>query len=121
MEESGIQILNQDNLISTIKTCYEKPFYRVLLVVPKYVMSVEVGSFVIDNISTLYPHEHSEFKIKLDTFRFPNGSLIKIINQGSTAKAYRVHKILLCDMSDLELIDVLNPMVRDYEEEQRMI
>ena len=72
----------------------------------------DVKSLVIKN-------EHSEFKIKSDTVQFPNGSLIKIINQGSTAKAYRVHKILLSDMSDLELINVLNPMVRDYEEEQR--
>lgn len=112
-----IEKFNSDNLTSAIETCYTKPFYRVLIVAPKMVMSI--GLIVIDCVSKLYPDEHSEFKIRHDLIAFPNGSLVKIITQNSTARGYRVHKILLSDMSNTDLMQRLYPMIRDYEEEQK--
>lgn len=113
-----IKIFNNDNLTTAIKSCYEKPCYNLLIVTPKFVMPV--GLIVIDCISKLYPNERSEFKIRNDFVVFPNGSYIKIINQSSTARGYRVHEILMSDLSNEELIQVLEPMLRDYEEEQHM-
>lgn len=111
-----IKIFNNDNLTTAIKSCYEKPCYNLLIVTPKFVMPV--GLIVIDCISKLYPHERSNFKIRNDSVTFPNGSYIKIINQNSTARGYRVHEILMSDLSNEELMQVLEPMLRDYEEEQ---
>lgn len=113
-----IKIFNSDNLTTAIKSCYEKPCYNLLIVAPKCVMPV--GLIVIDCISKLYPHERGYFKIRNDFVVFPNGSRIKIINQNSTARGYRVHEILMSDLSNEELIQVLEPMLRDYEEEQHM-
>lgn len=114
--KAQVEKFNSDNLTSAIEACYEKPFYRVLIIVPKMVMPI--GLIVIDCVSKLYPHERSEFKIKADLITFPNGSLVRIINQNSTARGYRVHKVLLSDMSNTELIQRLYPMIRDYEEER---
>ena len=113
-----IKKFNNDNLTTAIKTCYEKTCYKLLIVAPKYIMPI--GLIVIDCISKLYPHERSNFKIINDSVAFPNGSYIKIINQNSTARRYRVHQILMSDLSNEELIQVLEPMLRDYEEEQHM-
>lgn len=113
-----IKIFNNDNLTTAIKSCYEKPRYNLLIVAPKLVMPV--GLIVIDCISKLYPHERGYFKISNDFAIFPNGSYIKIINQKSTARGYRVHEILMSDLSNEELIQVLAPMLRDYEEDQHM-
>lgn len=111
-----IEKFNSDTLTSAIETCYTKPFYRVLIVAPKMVMPI--GLIVIDCLSKLYPHERSEFKIKSDLITFPNGSLVRIIAQNNTARGYRVHKILLSDMSNTDLMQRLYPMIRDYEEER---
>lgn len=111
-----IKIFNSDNLTTAIKSCYEKPCYKLLIVAPKFIMPI--GLIVIDRISKLYPHERSKFKIAADTMMFPNDSLIRIINQNSTARGYRVHEILMSDLSNEELMQVLEPMLRDYEEEQ---
>lgn len=111
-----IKIFNSDNLTTAIKSCYEKPYYNLLIVAPKFVMPV--GLIVIDCISKLYPHERGYFKIRNDFVTFPNGSYIKIINQNSTARGYRVHEILMSDLSNEELLQVLEPMLRDYEEDQ---
>lgn len=113
-----IKIFNNDNLTTAIKTCYEKPYYNLLIVAPKFIMPI--GLIVIDCISKLYPHERSKFKIRPDSITFPNGSYIKIINQSSTARGYRVHEILMSDLSNEELIQVLEPMIRNYEEDQHM-
>lgn len=114
--KTQIEKFNSDNLTSAIETCYEKPFYRVLIVAPKMVMPT--GLIVIDCVSKLYSHERSEFKIRPDSITFPNGSLVKIITQNSTARGYRVHKVLLSDMSNTDLMQRLYPMIRDYEEER---
>lgn len=114
--KTQIEKFNSDNLTSAIETCYEKPFYRVLIVAPKMVMPT--GLIVIDCVSKLYPHERSEFKIRPDSIAFPNGSLVKIIAQNSTSRGYRVHKVLLSDMSNTDLMQRLYPMIRDYEEER---
>lgn len=100
--KTQIEKFNSDNLTSAIETCYEKPFYRVLIVAPKMVMPT--GLIVIDCVSKLYPHERSEFKIRPDSITFPNGSLVKIITQNSTARGYRVHKVLVNDMSNTDLM-----------------
>lgn len=114
-----IEKFDSDNLTSAIETCYAKPFYRVLIVAPKMVMAT--GLIVIDCVSKLYPHERSKFKIRPDSITFPNGSLVKIITQNSTARGYRVHKVLLSDMSNTDLMQRLYPMIRDYEEERKMV
>ena len=111
-----IKIFNNDNLTTAIKTCYEKPRYNLLIVAPKLVMPV--GLIVIDCISKLYPHERGYFRTSNDFVTFPNGSYIKIINQNSTARGYRVHEILMSDLSNEKLLQVLEPMLRNYEEEQ---
>ena len=80
-----------------------------------------VGLIAIDCVSKLYPHERNEFKIKSDLITFPNGSLVRIIHQNSTARGYRVHEVLLSDMSNAELISRLYPMIRDYDEEQEWL
>lgn len=115
-KQEKIKDFNNSNLTSAIKTCYEKPFYYVLIVASEYVMPV--GLIAIDCVSKLYPHERNEFKIKPDLIAFPNGSLVGIIHQNSTARGYRVHEVLLSDMSNTELIQRLYPMIRDYDEEQ---
>lgn len=115
--ETQIEKFNSDNLTSAIETCYAKPFYRVLIVAPKMVMPT--GLIVIDCVSKLYPHERSKFRIKPDLITFPNGSLVKIITQNSTARGRRVHKVLLSDMSNTDLMQRLYPMIIDYEEEQK--
>lgn len=115
--ETQIEKFNSDNLASAIETCYAKPFYRVLIVAPKMVMPT--GLIVIDCVSKLYPHERSKFRIKPDLITFPNGSLVKIITQNSTARGRRVHKVLLSDMSNTDLMQRLYPMIIDYEEEQK--
>lgn len=112
-----IEKFNSDNLTSAIETCYAKPFYRVLIVAPKMVMPI--GLIVIDRVSKLYPDERSKFRIKPDLITFPNGSLVKIITQNSTAKGRRVHKVLLSDMSNTDLMQRLYPMIIDYGEEQK--
>lgn len=114
-----IKINNNDNLTTAIKTCYEKPYYKLLIVVPKSIMPI--GTIVIDCVSKLYPHERSEFKIRPDLITFPNGSLVKIINQNSTAKGYRIHKVLLSDVSNTQLLQRLYPMIIDYEEERKWL
>lgn len=114
--KAQIEKFDSDNLTSAIETCYAKPFYRVLIVAPKMVMPT--GLIVIDCVSKLYPHERNEFKIRPDSITFPNGSLVKIITQNSTARGYRVHKVLLSDMSNTDLMQRLYPMIRDYEEER---
>lgn len=113
--KTQIEKFNSDNLTSAIETCYAKPFYRVLIVAPKMVMLT--GLIVVDCVSKLYPHERSEFKIRPDLITFPNGSLVKIINQNSTARGYRVHEILITDLSNKELIQVLEPMICDWEKQ----
>lgn len=113
-----IKEFNNDNLVAAIETCYDNPYYNLLIVTPKLVMPV--GMIVIDCISKFYPHEHGKFRIKPDSISFPNGSHIRIISQSSTARGYRVHEILISDISNTELIQLLTPMVRDYEEEQRL-
>lgn len=115
--KTQIEKFNSDNLTSAIETCYAKPFYRVLIVASKMVMPI--GLIVIDCVSKLYPHDRSKFKIKCDEIIFPNGSLVKIITQNSTARGHRVHKVLLSDMSNMDLMQILYPMIIDYEEEQK--
>lgn len=115
---TNIKKFNIANLTSAIKTCYNNPDYKLLIVAPGFVMPV--GLIVIDCISKLYPHERSKFQIQPCSISFPNGSHIRIISQNSTARGYRVHEVLISDMSNVELIQVLAPMVRDYEEEQRL-
>lgn len=115
--KTQIEKFNSDNLTSAIETCYAKPFYRVLIVAPKMVMPT--GLIVIDCVSKLYPDERSKFKIRPDLITFPNGSLVKIIPQNSTARGYRVHKVLLSNMSNTDLMQILYPMIIDYEEEQK--
>lgn len=115
--KTQIEKFNSDNLISAIETCYAKPFYRVLIVAPKMVMPT--GLIVADCVSKLYPHERNEFKTKSDGIIFSNGSLVKIITQNSTERGYRVHKVLLSDMSNTDLIQRFYPIIRDYEEEQK--
>lgn len=115
--KTQIEKFNSDNLTSAIEACYTKPFYRVLIVAPK--MVIPTGLIVIDCVSKLYPHERSEFKISADSITFPNGSLVKIITQNSTARGYRVHKVLLSDMSNTDLMQRLYPMIRDYDEERK--
>lgn len=110
-----IKIYNNDNLTTAIKTCYEKPYYKLLIVVSKSIMPV--GMIVIDCIRELYPHERTNFKIRNGSVVFPNGSYIKIINQNSTAKGHRVHEILITDLSNKELIQVLEPMICDWEKQ----
>ncbi len=115
--KTQIEKFNSDNRTSAIVTCYAKPFYRVLIVAPKMVMPI--GLIVIDCVSKLYPHERSKFKIRPDSITFPNSSLVKIITQNSTAKGYRVHEVLLSDMSNTDLMQRLFPMIIDYKEEQK--
>lgn len=115
--KTQIEKFNSDNLTSAIETCYAKPFYRVLIVAPKMVMPA--GLIVSDCIGKLYPHERSEFKIRPDFIAFPNGSLIQIITQNNTARGYKVHKVLLSDMSNTDLMQRLYPIIRDYEEERK--
>lgn len=113
--KTQIEKFNSDNLTSAIETCYAKPFYRVLIVAPKMVMPI--GLIVIDCVSKLYPHDRSNFKIRNNSVAFPNGSYIKIINQNSTEKAHRVHEILITDLPNKELIQVLEPMICDWEKQ----
>ena len=114
--KESVKNFNESNLTSAIMNCYEKPNYRVLIVVPKYIMPTNL--IVIDYVSTLYPHERDKFKIRNDSIIFPNRSLIKAISQNSTARGYRIHEVLLNDMSNVELLQRLYPMIVDYDKEQ---
>lgn len=116
--EKQIKKFNKDNLTSAIETCYEKPSYRVLIVVPERVKLI--GSIVINRVRKLYPRESSEFKIRRDLIAFPNGSYIEIILQNSSARGYKVNEILFSDMSNTDfLMQRLYPMIRDYEEDRK--
>ena len=124
MNENNIQNFNNANLTSVIKTCYAKPFYEVLIIALKQIMPIRL---IVENaIFELYTHEHNNFRITPDTFIFPNNSQIKIVRYDDTLKGYKVHEILLDNLSELltnitypELIRNVSSMLIDYEEEQK--
>ena len=109
--------MNYDNCIvkwdiNTLKTlvweCMTMPHYQALFVTDEF-----VTKSLVKDWCRMALRRNAE--IKSDTITFPNGSSIKFVGTKTTARGYRVHKILIDDNVDSKTIEeVLKPYIRDY-------
>lgn len=111
--------MNYDNCIvkwdiNTLKTlaweCMTMPHYRALFVTNDFMTKLIVKDWYRMALAR-------SAEIKSDTITFSNGSSIKFVGTETTARGYRVHKILIDDNVDSKTIEeVLKPYIRDYYE-----
>ncbi|MBP5433643.1 hypothetical protein [Ruminococcus sp.] len=111
--------MNLDNCIikwdiNTLKIlvweCMTMPHYQALFVTNDFMTKSLVKEWCRMALSR-------NAEIKSDIITFSNGSSIKFVETKSTARAYRVHKILIDDDVDSKTIkEVLKPYIRDYYE-----
>lgn len=121
---SNIDNMNEENLISAIKSCYKYPNCRVLVYTTN--MVIPLVTAIINYLYRLsrYDKEHygteNDFKAKRDMIEFENGSSIRVIkhyNIINAPRGYRVHKILIDgDVNSNIIENVLTPYIREYTE-----
>lgn len=97
--------------INTLKTlmweCMTMPHYRALFVTNDF-----MTKSVVKDWCRMALARSAEIKSDIT---FSNGSSIKFIDTKSTARGYRVHKILIDDNVDSKTVEeVLKPYIRDY-------
>lgn len=99
---------NINELTTLIRNCITKPYYNALFVTNDFMTKMLVKDWCRMALAR-------SAEIKSDTITFPNGSSIKFIGTKTTARRYRVHKILIDDDVDSKTIEeVLKPYIRDY-------
>lgn len=110
--DSCIVEWNIDTLRTLVWECMIMPHYEALFVTDNFMTK----SLVKDWCRMMLTRKA---EIKSDTITFSNGSSIKFIRTKSTARGYRVNKILIDDV-DINIVNtILKPFLRDYVEESR--
>lgn len=98
-----------NELTKLVRECITKSYYNALFVTNDFMTKSLVKDWCRMALA-------QSAKIKSDTITFPNGSSIKFVGTKTTARGYRVHKILIDDNVDSKTVEeVLKPYIRDYE------
>lgn len=119
---NGICEMNEENLISAIKTCYKNPRYSVLVYTTNIV--TPIVRFIVDYINQLSRYDKECYgvedfiKARHDTIAFNNGSSIVIIKHYNIINPPRwcyAHEILTDGIVGSDIIEaVLAPYIRNY-------
>ena len=111
--------MNEENLISAIKTCYKNPRYSVLVCTTHIVTPITKS--IIDYIKQLSRYDKECYgvedfiKARHDAIEFNNGSIMKLYNIINTPRHCYAHKILIDGIVDSDIIEsVLTPYLRNY-------
>ncbi len=120
---NGIYEMNEENLISAIKTCYKNPRYSVLVCTTHTV--IPITRFIIDSIKQLSRYDKECYgvedfiKARHDAIVFNNGSTIAIINIINAPRHCYAHEILTDGIVDSDIIEsVLSPYIYNYNVEE---
>lgn len=99
---------SQNELLKTLKTCNNKPLFKVLIVSDdnnekRYYEEDILSMLRQESISYSAVIKHQEYQ----TIRFNNGSIIKLVSSGyDNLKGHRVNKILFSDkIKSKDIID----------------